>query len=126
MPTEMFVTQGWMIFPYLLAAVSGCFFIMSISKNIAQIGGVVSNVLVYVGSKTMWVLTLHLICFKLLTSLIIVMKADPSTNLLITPIYHEYSLNAGWILYSLIGVLMPIAVSLAVKFFAKRLSSIEK
>ena len=126
MPNGIFVTHGWMIFPYFLVAVSGCIFVMNISKLIADTRTFVTETLMYIGSNTMWILTLHFICFKLVTLLIIKLNTDSIINLRVTPIFQEYSINGGWIIYSIAGVLMPVFISLAVSFFAKRLSSREK
>ena len=123
MPTGMFVKHGWMIFPYFLVAVLGCWLVTNISKHIAKTRTSITDALMYIGSKTMWVLTLHLICFKLVTLLIVKLNVDPMINLRVTPVAQEYSINGGWIIYSIVGVLMPIFICLTVTFFTKRLSS---
>lgn len=121
MPTGMFLTHGWMLFPYFLVAVFGCLFVMNISKFIAETRTFITKALIYIGSKTMWILTLHLICFKLVTLLIIELKSDSIINLRVTPVFQEYSIDGGWMIYSIVGVLMPIFIYLFVTVFVKRL-----
>lgn len=122
MPTGMFCKKGaWQLLPYLVVAVSGCYFMMSFSRWLAKKDNSLTKILIYIGSSTMWVLTLHLICFKLLTLFIINLRSDDITNLRVTPIFHEYSINSGWILYSLVGVLVPIAICMVVRFIGKHL-----
>ena len=119
LPDGIFVSQGWMILPYLFVAVSGCILTLNISNLILRTKNVIVNILVYIGSKTIWILALHIMAFKLLTLLIIYIKGDPIANLRITPIYNMgvsgYSCDGVWIIYSILGVVIPIGVSLVVK-----------
>ncbi len=116
MPGGIFVKQGWMLLPYLVVAIFGCVLTLNISNLVVRCETFIVNFLVYIGSKTMWVLTLHILAFKLITLLIIYINGDPITNLRVTPVYSEYSQNGGWIIYSIFGVLVPIFVSLVVKY----------
>ena len=115
-PDDIFVSQGWKILPYLFVAICGCIFTLNVSRLITLKNNTFVKTLVFIGSKTMWVLTLHLLAFKLLTLLIIYIKGDSIANLRVTPIYNEYSNNGGWIIYSILGVLIPIGGALIVTY----------
>ena len=110
-PSGIFVDHVWKILPYFFIAISGCIFILNISKTIALNNNWFIKLLLFIGSKTMWILTLHLLAFKLVTLLIIYIKDDSILNLRITPIHPEYSNYGIWIIYSLFGVLIPIGIA---------------
>ena len=126
MPSGIFVSEGWKILPYLFVAICGCTLTLNISRLISLKEHFFINILVFIGSKTMWILTLHLLAFKLLSFLVICIKNDPIANLRVTPIYQEYSSNGGWIIYSILGVLIPIGISLLVVYFNKIRHSTKK
>ena len=119
-PSEIFVSQGWKILPYLFVAVCGCVFTLNISKLITLKENILVDLLVFIGSKTMWVLTLHLLSFKLLTYFIIKINGDSIANLRVTPIYQEYSDNGVWAIYSIFGIFIPVGISLFVMFLCEK------
>lgn len=71
------------------------------------VGDRVNRFLVFVSSNTLQILALHFLCFKLVTYFIIVVKELPINCLASFPVLYKNS-GAWWILYSCVGVLLPL------------------
>lgn len=95
-------------FFYILCSASGWILLMSTAKLIIK-SGPLSKCLIYVGKHTMSILALHLLSFKLVSLMYILVHRRPicllaSFHILFeTPSYY-------WIFYTIIGVAIPLMI----------------
>ncbi len=94
------------VFIYFIVALIGTYGIVNIA---GLIKGRAQRVLDYVGSKTLYILTFHFISFKIV-SLIKIWQYDlPIESLSSFPVIGEHN-TFYWIIYSIVGVVVPIAI----------------
>ena len=93
----------------ILAAVFGYIFLMSISNRLKNIK-YVNNILSYIGKHTISILCLHLISFKLITFIQIIIYNRP---IIMLGAYETYYTDyCFWgILYTITGIIIPIIIS---------------
>lgn len=107
------------IFVYFVVALLGTYGIVNIS---GKIGGFMHKILDSVGEKTLYILTFHFLSFKLV-SLIKVLHYDlPWERLSSFPVIEEYN-SVYWMVYSLVGVVVPILIWECVKFISRFIST---
>lgn len=87
--------------------ICGWVFLLTLSKIIAQYGGVFS----YLGRHTMPVLLFHFLSFKLVTWIAVAMRGDPFYVIAGFPTYYHGIMWA--IAYSVVGILLPLLIYLA-------------
>lgn len=97
------------IFIYFIVALIGVMGVLNIA-----IKGKVQKILDYMGSKTLYLLTFHFLAFKLVSLIKIWCYGLPITELSSFPIIREQN-TYFWILYSIVGVVLPIAIWEVVK-----------
>lgn len=99
-------------FFFILCSISGWILLMSIAKQIIKARSF-SKYLIYVGKHTMPILALHLLSFKLVSLMYILVHGRPicllaSFHILFeTPLYY-------WIFYTIIGVAVPLMIDYAI------------
>ncbi len=94
------------IFIYFIVALTGTYGIVNVA---GLIKGRAQKMLDYIGSKTLYILTFHLISFKIV-SLVKVWQYDmPIESLSSFPVISEYN-SFYWLLYSVVGVIIPIII----------------
>lgn len=95
------------MFPYFMCAVLGVLAIFCISEYLLKLNKV-AEILMYIGNHTMPILTWHFLSFKLVSLLIISIYDLPIEKLACFPIMKEYSSGGYWILYGVVGIVLPI------------------
>ena len=98
---------GSNLLPYVIGALSGTLAVCGSSYLIDKHSVVISDFLKKIGLKTFYILTFHFIAFKLV-SLFMIKICGVEGNLYDFPVIQHKGL--WWILYSLIGVAVPICL----------------
>lgn len=109
--TNMLQFLWWQVLPYAIVAVSGTLGTFYVASHIAQSDNRVKRMLVYVGNNTLTLLTWHFLSFKLVSLVIILTYQLPIARLAEFPVIKEYSAKGWFILYFVIGVWIPLALS---------------
>lgn len=110
LPMSMIGASGSLklILPYLVISTIGIYATMIISHYLTTTK--TNKLLVYIGDNTMNILVYHLLALKIV-SLVKILQYDlPITSLSDFPIIKEHN-TYYWILYSLIGVIIPLVVT---------------
>ena len=94
--------------PYILSGVAGSIMILGISRKLNEKSTLTHNNTLYLGNKTMIILALHFISFKIVSLLIVLIYHLPSYRLAEFITIHEYSRKGWWIVYVLIGIACPL------------------
>lgn len=107
---------------YFIIAMLGTVGIINISDIIK---GKALKALNYVGGKTLYILTLHFISFKLVSFILIVHYNLPITRLSDFPVISGLN-SFNWVVYSIIGVIIPLILleffnQIRIKFTHKEL-----
>lgn len=95
------------IFPYSIVALSGIIMILNISKLLEATS--IKKLLYFIGNNTMVVLALHFTCFKFVSLLKIAIYHWPIERLAEFPVIEQNN-TFYWILYTTIGIILPIAI----------------
>ena len=121
-PMRMGDPRGAVInyFLYYLTAFWGVMLIFSVSKMINN-GRIIRKFWIYVGRNTMIVLTWHLLCFKIITYIIVNVYNYPDIHLAEFPVIGERSIQGWWIFYLLVGFGFPLLVKKQSIVFARQL-----
>lgn len=92
----------FILFPFALICITT---LMVISEKLSTLR--IANILDFIGTNTLIILTFHFICFKL-ASLIIIFRDDlPMSDLSIFPAIGGQS-NFDWLLYTFFGICLPL------------------
>lgn len=100
---------SWGIPIYAACAILGTLMIFGISFHIKDFNSRIIKFLIYTGGYTFNVLTWHFLSMKLITLLIIIIYNLPYSTLKDFPVIEKYSFPNWWIIYTIAGVLIPIA-----------------
>ncbi len=93
---------------YYIVAICGTIGFIQFAKKL-QYGKVVA-LFNYIGNKTLYILTFHLLAFKIVSYIVIRMEGRPITDL---SILLPASMNPAewmWVLYTIVGVAVPLAI----------------
>lgn len=95
--------------PFLLIvfSLSGFAFTIYVSKYLNNIK-FLSNIFEFLGLRTMPILCLHLLFFKIVTYIQVILYSLPTYRLASFPYYYT---KYWWILYTIVGILGPIIVN---------------
>ena len=97
------------VIPYVLFAVLGSLMIFGIGERMDTMNECrLKSFLVFTGSKTFNVLTWHMISFKLVSMVIIVIYGLPWNRIAGFPVIDEYARKGWFPVYFLIGVIVPL------------------
>lgn len=110
-PTEFRTVELWNVVPYFLSAMAGTLAVLYISKKIESTENAASRFLVNVGDNTMTILTWHFLSFKIVSVLIIFIYGLPTAALAGFPTIAHYSAQGWFVVYILVGTLVPLAMS---------------
>ena len=99
-------TKGWAVFPYFAVAMTGSVGVVNLA---GLIKGNMLKALDYIGSKTLYILTFHFIAFKLVSLMWIGAYNWPIHRLSDFPVISGVNMFS-WIIYSIIGVIVPLGV----------------
>lgn len=93
------------VYQFFFTGILGYMFVISISKKLATTS--LSKILVYVGDRTLSILILHFIVFRLITYFIILLTNDDYKLIINHPLPKEYVDNY-WFYYLCLGIIIPL------------------
>jgi hypothetical protein len=99
------------IVPYIMTALLGTLMVLGLSRRLAVCENFVKRFLVFVGDNTLDILTWHLLSFKLVSVLLIVIYELNFQRLSEFPVIEEYAYSGWWLLYLAIGIVVPLSIS---------------
>ncbi len=94
---------------YVMASWAGWIFLHAVSLLIERTNGVFTVILGYVGRNTLPIVLFHFLCFKVVTCVEILVYHLPWFRLASFPTYRVHPI--WWILYTLSGVMIPLAIA---------------
>ena len=94
--------------PYIITAVTVTWSIYSLPWH--KLCNSISKVLLYIGNNTLPILIWHVICFKLVSFLIIVLFGLPCYELGEFQVIFRYADKGWFVLYTIVGVFVPLIV----------------
>ena len=106
--------EGWNLFPHLLTTTLATWSFYSV---FAKWSSLKNDLLNYIGTETMTILTWHLLSFKAVSLLIILIYGLPIEQLGEFPVIVEYATKGWWILYFVVGVGLPLLMKKFMDFF---------
>ena len=98
----------WQVVPYMLTATVGLLAVFYVSKIIEKCHNKGCALLVYIGNNTLTILTWHMLSFKIVSLLIILIYELPIARMAEFPVIEEYSKQGWFFLYFIVGVLVPL------------------
>ena len=101
-------SQGYIIFPYYVVSIIASVSLIYLTK---YLGKRTMNALDFVGKKTLYILIFHFISFKIVSLVYIIINKIPFTKLASFPIVENDN-KYLWIIYSIVGVLIPLLIKL--------------
>lgn len=116
-PTSMLMYKWYQVIPYAVTAVVGTLVILGISRKISNSGEVIPTLLDFIGNNTFIVLTWHLLAFKLVSLLYIYYTNIDIRYLAAFTTIESFALSGGWILYTIVGSLLPVVIT----FYSKKI-----
>ena len=114
----MFVV-GVDIFIYFVVSLIGCFGLLNVVSVVKMKCFV--DIFDYIGSKTLYILVFHFLAFKLVTLFLIVIYGFPIERLSEFPVIK---LGNYWILYSVVGVFLPLIIWEIVEKIKKQMKTL--
>ena len=115
---SMFVV-GVDIFIYFVVSLIGCFGLLNVVSVVKMKCFV--DIFDYIGSKTLYILVFHFLAFKLVTLFLIVIYDFPIERLSEFPVIK---LGNYWILYSVVGVFLPLIIWEIVEKIKKQMKTL--
>lgn len=113
------VIANWKVFPYFISAIAGTLGIFAIAKVLNKTK--VASVMTYIGDHTFSILTWHFLSFKLVSWMIMRIYQLPLELLSEFPIIQAYSTRGWWLVYFIIGILVPLGIHyLPTKYLSAR------
>ena len=103
--------------PYTLSGIAGSIMVLEICRIAydKMTNGKLLSVWKYIGDNTLIILSLHMLSFKLASWLIVEIYNLPNYRMAEFITIHDYSIRGWWILYSIIGVAIPLVANLLLK-----------
>ena len=101
-------SQGYIIFPYYVVSIIASVSLIYLTK---YLGKRTMNALDFVGKKTLYILIFHFISFKIVSLAYLIINKMPFTELASFPIVENDN-KYLWIIYSIVGVLVPLLIKL--------------
>lgn len=98
---------------FLLNALLGTYVVLYISKKLSEKTNIFDRFLQYAGQNSFHILALHLLAFKLATFILIKANNYPIKRLAEFPIMEHQPY--AWILYSLLGIIVPLVLVFSFK-----------
>lgn len=102
-----FVNPAFFIVNSLLGIYINIYFAKLISDKYKN------DILHFIGQNTLYIMTFHFLAFKIITMVIIITYKMPLTALSTFPVMYDIG-KAWWLLYSLVGVFVPLIIPLII------------
>lgn len=99
--------HGWDTILYYFIAMAGTIGVVLFSQRLVVFK--LSDLLVYIGNKTLYILTFHFLAFKLVSYLYILYDNQPLKNLSQFPVLQNTN-HLMWLVYSFVGIAIPILI----------------
>ena len=104
----------------LLPALTGFIFVYFISVNLAKRNNIISKSLVYVGDRTIYIFAFHLLAFKLVSVIKVAYYGLAWGMVGGHTVVNTYTNDTFWILYTVTGVSLPLAVLAVYRHYAAK------
>ena len=101
----------------VIASFAGWQFLYEIAFIIQRFS-CISNVVACIGQNTMAVVALHFLCFKIISYIGVILNEQPLCLVAAFPVLYRD--NAWWVAYTLVGLFIPICLSILWKRFKWR------
>lgn len=105
--TSMLGCSWKQVVPYSITAIVGTLAVFGLSHYLGASKSI-KSVLLFIGDHTLEILTWHFLCFKVISIAIIYIYQLPIVRLSEFPVIGEYASKGYWVLYLLVGVLLPL------------------
>lgn len=120
-PTSMaFNADYGHFFMLLLTATAGFLLTYSLSCRIDRLGAFVRRPLVYIGDRTLHIFAFHLLAFKVVSAVKVAWYGLPWQAVGSHTVVNSHTDDAFWILYTLVGVALPLAWLAGYRYLAGR------
>lgn len=107
----------WHLFPYMLTSTLATWSFYSIfTRYYGKTASHLKSFFLFMGENTLSILTWHLLSFKLVSLIIILVYGLPIRQLGEFPVIMEYSTKGWWLLYLFVGVGLPLAMTKVTDF----------
>lgn len=98
---------------FILGALVGIYCVFYCSKLISMKNNYIKRFILYAGQNTIIIMALHLLSFKVINILQVIIYKKPIDLIANLPIL--YSNGIWWILYTIVGVLIPLIINYLLK-----------
>lgn len=122
--SQQMIEMKWStMIPYFFTAVVGSVLTLLLSRKIMDKNCFKSRkLLIFVGNNTLNILIWHFLCFKLVSFLIIHLYNLPIGSLAEFPVLKDYASQGWWLVYTLLGVTMPLFFTKIIMFLKYKIS----
>jgi fucose 4-O-acetylase-like acetyltransferase len=118
-PASLAYFEWWQIPHFYVCAFAGSIMALLFSKWLSGISlERLKRSMVYIGNNTIPILTGHLLCFKAVSLLIIVLRGYSILRIAEFPTIADAP--GFWILYLFVGLMIPIGISLIINKISSR------
>ena len=111
------------VLPFSVSAVSGTMLTLYISSVIEGKCYVIKRVFYYIGNHTLDILALHFLSFRLVSFLIVLLYGINVSHVAEHPVINDVNMSHTywWILYCIVGLVLPLLISAAWKFVVNKI-----
>lgn len=107
------LTIAWQkLLPYSATALAGILMVFAISRQIVQ-NKRFKSLLSFIGNNTLEILTWHFLSFKIVSLSLISIYGLPMAHLSEFPVIESLSMQGWWVLYTIIGIALPLLATLS-------------
>lgn len=100
------------IMPFFFSGIAGTILVFQFSTWLTKHSSRKYRAMEYIGNHTMVILSLHLLCFKFVSYLIIEIEDLPIDRLAEFPVMEDYSKMGWYLVYTIVGIGVPVLSSL--------------
>lgn len=94
-------------------SMAGWFFTYSMSQIISEGKSLIADCLIYIGKNSLPILVMHQVSFKIVTYIQVIVYKEPAYMLASFPVLYKD--NGWWIIYSIVGVCVPLILCVGSK-----------
>lgn len=109
----------WELPIYVAGGVAGTLATLCLASRMRD--GWLRRFLIFAGDSSMAVLVWHFLCFKGVTALLLHLDGKTMEELTAFPVHYDYS-DRLWLLYTVVGVMVPLAMQAGYLILKKKLS----
>lgn len=112
------VVPKYQIF-FVVTALIGVVSVFRFSRSLesGERYGMAKRIFVLLGDTSLSILTWHMLCFVLVSQIIVSVYDLPQTRIAEFPIISEYAIRGWWVAYLFVGIVIPVAIDLLGKRF---------